>query len=262
MTTTTLTVERRGHILMMGFNRPEKRNAMTLDTYRELAAAYGELDRDPELWCGVLYGVGDHFTAGLDLTQWAPVFAAGKWPDIPASSIEPFGLDESRRCRKPVVVAARGVSFTVAIELMLAADMRVAAPDTRFGQIEVKRGFYPCGGATVRLAQEIGWGNAMDLILTGREFSGEEAQRLGFVQRLVPAAQVLDTAVALAEEICRQAPLGVQAALKLARVARVKGDEAGLKAMLPDLVPIMKTEDAREAVRAFGEKRAPVFTGR
>ena len=108
----------------------------------------------------MLFGHGEHFTAGLDLPQWAPVLAQGRLADLPEGGIEPFGLDESRRCRKPIVVAAQGVSFTVAVELMLAADIRVAASDARFAQLEVLRGFFPCGGATVRLMDEIGWGNA------------------------------------------------------------------------------------------------------
>jgi enoyl-CoA hydratase/carnithine racemase len=261
-TESQLTVERRGHVLLMGFNRAAKRNAMSVDLYTELALAYGELHKNPELRCGVLFGHGEHFTAGLDLTQWAPIFAQGKWPDLPAGGVEPFGIDEAHRCAKPIVVAARGCSFTVAIELMLAADIRIAAPDTRFGQLEVQRGFYPCGGATVRLMQDIGWGNAMKVILAGQEFSGEEAHRMGFVQELAPADQVLERAIAQAEMIAKQAPLGVQAALKLARIARTKGDVAGLAAMLPELVPIMRTEDSKEAVKAFGERRPPVFVGR
>lgn len=262
MSESKLTVERRGHVLLMGFNRAAKRNAMDVDLYNELALAYGELHSNPELRVGVLFGHGDHFTAGLDLTQWAPIFAEGRWPELPAGGIEPFGIDEAHRCRKPIVVAAQGCSFTVAVELMLAADVRVAAPDTRFGQLEVQRGFYPCGGATVRLAQEVGWGNAMKIILGGQEFSGEEAHRMGLVQRLAPAAKVVEAAIAEAEMIAKQAPLGVQAALRLARIARTKGDVAGLAAMLPELVPVMQTEDAKEAVKAFGERRAPVFVGR
>lgn len=262
MSEAKVTIERQGHLLLMGFNRAAKRNAMDVDTYRELSLAYGLLDRDPELRCGVLFGHGEHFTAGLDLTQWAPVFAQGQWPLLPEGGIEPFGIDESRRCSKPVVVAARGVSYTVAVELMLAADIRIAAPDTRFGQLEVQRGFYPCGGATVRLMQNVGWGNAMKIILGGQEFSGEDAYRMGLVQQLAPAAEVLAAAIAQAETIARQAPLGVQAALRLSRIARTQGDVAGLAAMLPALMPIMQTEDSKEAVRAFGERRAPVFVGR
>jgi enoyl-CoA hydratase/carnithine racemase len=257
-----LTVERRGHVLLMGFNRPHKRNAFGLDTYRALARAYGELDRDPALRCGVLYGHGEHFTAGLDLTAWAPELAQGRMPTLPDGAIEPFGLDERRRVSKPIVVAACGVSFTVAVELMLAADVRVAASDCRFGQLEVRRGFFACGGATVRLYQEIGWGNAMDVLLSGREFSADEALRWGFVQQVCPPGEQLARALAIAEGIATAAPLGVQASLQLARVARRDGAQAGIAALVPMLTQVMASEDAAEAVRAFGERREAVFRGR
>ncbi len=262
MTPPKLTLERRGHLLLMGFNRPEKRNAFDVDTYLALAAAYGELDRDTELRCGVLFGHGAHFTAGLDLAQWAPVLAQGKFVDLPDGSIEPFGLDESRRVRKPVVVAAQGVSYTVAMELMLAADVRVAADDCRFAQLEVLRGFFPCGGATVRLTQEIGWGNAMRYLLTGDEFGAAEALRMGFVQQVVPPGEQLDAAIAIAERIAAAAPLGVQAVLASSRLVRTQGDVAALAALFPALTPIMASEDAREAVQAFVERRQAAFQGR
>ena len=262
MSSPPLTIERRGHVLLIGFNRPEKRNAFSLDSYRALAAAYGELDRDPELRCGVLFGHGAHFTAGLDLAAWAPELALGRMPELPEGAIEPFGLDEQRRVSKPVVVAAAGISFTVAVELMLAADIRVAASDCRFGQLEVRRGFFPCGGATVRLFDEIGWGNAMDVILSGREFGAEDAHRWGLVQRVCAPGEQLAVALAIAEDIARAAPLGVQAALRLARTARRAGSEAGIAALFPALHSVMASEDAAEAVRAFGERREAVFQGR
>jgi enoyl-CoA hydratase/carnithine racemase len=257
-----LQVERRGHLLLIGFDRAAKRNAFTVAGYRALALAYGELDRDPELRCGVLHGLGAHFTAGLDLTEWAPVLAEGRMPELPADAIEPFGLDESHRLSKPLVVAAQGVSFTVAIELMLAADVRVAASDCRFGQLEVRRGFFACGGATVRLWQEIGWGNAMDVLLSGREFSADEALRWGLVQRVVAPGEQFDAAIGIAEGIARAAPLGVQASLRLAREARVRGSEAGIAALFPALHEVLASDDAAEAVRAFGERREPRFSGR
>jgi len=259
---TALTLERRGHLLLMGFNRVAKRNAFGLDTYRELALAYGELDRDPTLRCGVLFGHGPHFTAGLDLTAWAPELAQGRMPVLPEGAIEPFGLEEHRRVSKPVVVAASGVSYTVAVELMLAADIRVAAEDCRFGQLEVRRGFFPCGGATLRLFQEIGWGNAMDVLLSGREFSASEAHRWGLVQQVCAAGEQFDRAIAIAEGIARAAPLGVQATLRLARTARREGPVAGIAALFPALGSVMASEDATEAVCAFGERREPVFHGR
>lgn len=262
MSETPLTVERRGHLLLLGFNRPAKRNAFGIDTYHLLAEAYGTLDRDPELRCGVLFGHGEHFTAGLDLTQWAGQLAQGKLADLPASSIEPFGLDESRRLRKPMVVAAEGISFTVAVELMLAADIRVAANNARFAQLEVKRGFYACGGATIRLVQEIGWGNAQRYLLTGDEFSGAEAWRMGLVQELTEPGQALPRAIEIAQRVAAAAPLGVQASLASSRLARVEGDRAALARLYPDLSPIMHSEDAHEALRAFGERRQAVFKGR
>jgi enoyl-CoA hydratase/carnithine racemase len=210
----------------------------------------------------VLFGHGEHFTAGLDLPQWAPVLAQGKLADLPEGSIEPFGLDETRRCRKPIVVAAQGVSFTVAVELMLAADMRVAASDARFAQLEVLRGFFPCGGATVRLMQEIGWGNAQRYILTGDEFSGDDAYRMGFVQQLVKPGRQLEAALEIAEKIAAAAPLGVQAALASSRLARNAGNRVALEALMPALPAMMQTEDMREAVLAFTERRQAVFKGR
>jgi enoyl-CoA hydratase len=257
-----LTVERRGHVLLMGFNRPQKRNAFDVDTYQALAAAYGELDRDPELRCGVVFGHGEHFTAGLDLPQWAPVLAQGTPLPIADGSLDPFGLDESRRCRKPVVVAAQGVCFTVAVELMLAADIRIAASDARFAQLEVLRGFFPCGGATVRLMDEIGWGNAQRYLLTGDEFSGPDAYRMGFVQHLVEPGRQLDVALEIAEKIAAAAPLGVQASLASSRLARREGPRTALEALMPSLPAMMATEDMREAVLAFTQRRQAVFTGR
>lgn len=261
MNESKLTVERDGHILLMGFNRPEKRNAFDVDTYRALSAAYGELDRDPDLRVGLLFGHGEHFTAGLDLPQWAPILAEGKLADLPEGGIEPFGVDESRRLRKPLVIAAQGVSFTVAMELMMAGDIRVASRTARFAQLEVQRGFFPCGGGTVRLMQEIGWGNAMRYLLTGDEFSGEEAYRMGFVQDLTEPGEQFDAALKIARTIANAAPLGVQAALASSRLARIHGDKTALEALMPALPAMMKTEDMLEAIAAFTEKRAPVFKG-
>src|SRR5690606_5669945 len=119
---------------------------------------------DPDLRCGVLYGCGDHFTTGLDLPRWADSFAAGRFVQVPEGGIDPLGL-EGKRLSKPLVIAVHGWCLTVGIELLLACDIRVAARNTRFGQIEIKRGIYPVGGATARMPREIGWGNAMRYLL-------------------------------------------------------------------------------------------------
>src|SRR5579885_258302 len=140
-----LTTEVRGHVLHIGLNRPEKRNAFDVDLYHQLASAYGRLDGDADLRVGLVYAHGEHFTAGLDLPQWTPHFAAGRWPELAAHERDPFGLDQSKRVSKPLVFALYGICFTVAIELALAGDVRIAAEGARFGQIEVRRGIYACG---------------------------------------------------------------------------------------------------------------------
>lgn len=257
-----LSVEKNGHVLCMGFNRPQKFNAMDVATYQQLAAAYGRLNSDDDLRCGLLFGHGEHFTAGLELDKWASVFARGGFPDIGVGGIDPFGLNAGKRLQKPLVVAAHGISFTVGLELMLAADVRVAAEDVRFGQIEVKRGIYPVGGATIRFVQNIGWGNSMRYLLTGDEFGADEAYRMGLVQEVVAAGEQYDKALEIAERIARQAPLGVAATLANARLALDSGERVASERLLPDLVPLLHSEDAKEGVQSFLERRTAVFKGR
>ncbi|HET6490877.1 MAG TPA: crotonase/enoyl-CoA hydratase family protein [Syntrophales bacterium] len=261
MTSGKITVERKGHVLLMGLNRPEKMNAFDVEMYLDLAAAIGELERDRELRCGLLFAQGKHFTAGLELPKWAPFFSKAKLPDLPAGACDPLGLDETKQVGKPMVMAAQGICYTIGLELMLAMDIRVAASDTRFGQIEVRRGVYPIGGATVRLHQEIGWGNAMRYLLTADEIPAAEALRLGLVQEMTETGRQFDRALEIAETISRQAPLGIQATLASARRARTEGERAAIKRLLPDLMPIMKSDDAAEGIRSFIEKREARFKG-
>ena len=152
-------VEKRGHVLLMGLNRTQKMNAFDLDMFKELAIAFGQLNDDPDCRCGLLYANGKHFTAGLDLSQWAPVLEeTGLFPPLPDGAIDPRGLEAEKRVTKPVVMAVQGVCFTIGFELLLAMDIRVAASDTRFALLEVKRGIYPTSGGTIRLHRAIGWG--------------------------------------------------------------------------------------------------------
>ena len=258
---TRITVETRGHVFLMGLNRPEKRNAFDLTMYEELARAYGELDRNPELRCGVLFAHGEHFTAGLELDKWASVFSGGTWT-IPDGCIHPLGIDLVARCRKPVVMAIRGRCYTIGFELLLAQDIRVASTDARIALLEVKRGIYPVGGGTVRLFREIGWGNAMRYLLTGDEITGAEAHRLGLVQELTEPGKELDRAIEIATDISKRAPLGVMAALASARISEAEGLRAALARLIPDLIPIMGSEDALEGMMSFMERREANFKGK
>jgi len=257
-----VTVEIRDHVALIGLDRVDKRNAFDLEMYRALAAAYGELHRNPDLRCGVLFAHGDHFTGGIDLAEWAALLRRGRFPDLPEGAIDPLGLDAGNRLRKPVVMAVQGICLTIGIELLLATDVRVAAANARFGQIEVKRGIFPAGGATVRLMQEVGWGNAMRSLLTGDEFNAAEALRLGLVQEVVEPGKELARAVEIAQTVAAQAPLGVQATLASARLARTQGEVAALRRLLADLAPLMSSEDAAEGLRSFTERRAAKFKGR
>ncbi len=256
-----VSVDQDGHILVMKLNRPEKLNAFDLDMYRELSLAYGELHRNPDLRCGVLAAEGKHFTSGLDLVAWAPHFGKGSFPELPADGIDPLGLDEGNRLCKPVVMAAQGLCLTIGLELLLATDIRVAAADTRFAQIEIKRGIYPVGGATVRLIQEIGWGNAMRYLLTADEISAEEALRFGLVQELTEPGRPVERALVIAATIAAQAPLGVMATLASARLTRARGEKAAIERLLPDLMPMMESEDLKEGVQSFIERRDAKFKG-
>jgi len=260
MSTGTVQLERRGHVLVMGLDRVAKRNAFDLPLWDALARAYGELDRDPELRVGVLHALGEHFTGGLDLPSWAPVFTSGKFA-IPDGGLDPLGLS-GPRLRKPVVCAVQGICYTIGIELLLATDVRIAARSTRFGQIEIKRGIYPVGGATIRFPREVGWANAMRWLLTGDEFDAAEALRIGLVQEVVDAGAPLDRALALADVIAAQAPLGVYATLASSRAALPTAEAGAAQRLLPDLQPLMTSEDMQEGLRAFMQRRAGNFTGR
>jgi enoyl-CoA hydratase len=259
MSTGRIQLERRGHVLLIGLDRAAKRNAFDLALWDALCRAYGTLDRDPELRVGVLHALGDHFTGGLDLPQWAPVFASGKFP-IPDDGVDPLGLVS--RVGKPIVGAVQGICLTIGIELLLATDIRVAARSTRFAQIEIKRGIYPVGGATLRFPREVGWANAMRWLLTGDELDATEAHRLGLVQDVTEHGEQLARAVAIAEVIATQAPLGVYATLAAARHALADNEATAAARLLPDLAPLLASDDMQEGLRAFAERRAGEFRGK
>jgi enoyl-CoA hydratase/carnithine racemase len=254
-----ITIERHGHVLLMGLDRVAKRNAFDLKMFGELALAYAELDRDDELRCGVLFAHGDHFTGGIDLAEWAPVMARDD-SRLPDGALDPLGIS-GPRLTKPVVIAVQGICLTIGIELMLAADIRIAASSTRFAQIEVKRGIYPAGGATIRFPREVGWGNAMRYLLTGDEFDAAEACRMGLVQEVVAVGKQRERAVEIAERVAEQAPLGIRASLASARVA-IDHEAEAARRLRPDLAPLLASEDAREGLQSFLERRQARFTGR
>lgn len=256
-----ITVQRDGHVLLIGVNRPEKRNAFDLATIEQLGAAYDRLGAERELRAAVLFGHGDHFSAGLDLAEVGPAVAEGGPPALAGPGrYDPFGV-WAEQVPKPVVMAVQGIAFTLSIELALASDIVVAADDVRFCQLEIARGIMPFGGATFRAPAQLGWGNAMRFLLTAEEFGAEEAVRIGLVQEVVPAGSQLERATEIARVIATQAPLGVQATLANARVARAAAERAAVEQLRESVPRVLRSADAAEGVRSFLERRAGHFTG-
>ncbi|MEX1079309.1 MAG: crotonase/enoyl-CoA hydratase family protein [Homoserinimonas sp.] len=258
--TTRITVERDGHLLLIGFDRAEKRNAADFQLLQELSLAYGELERDPELRAGLVFAHGDHFTSGLDLADVAPRIDADGLNIVPDGGIDPWQVSGLPRT-KPVVIAVQGTCLTLGIELILASDIAVAAAGTTFGQIEVTRGILPFGGATLRFPQAVGWGNAMRWVLTGDMFDAAEAHRIGLVQEVVDDGKQYDRGLELARRIAAQAPLAVQATLANARQAIT--DRAGAAAALQrELVRLAGSEDAQIGMESFATRTPAEFVGR
>lgn len=262
-----VTTERRDHVFLIGLDRAAKLNAFDRQMLRELAEALTEYEEDDNLWCAVLYPTGPNFTSGLDLADVGPAVAGGEVlfaPDL----VDPLSMTGRPRS-KPLIHASRGWCLTIGTELALASDICIAEQGTRFGQIEVKRGIMPFGGATMRLHQIAGWGNAMRYLLTGDIFDAEEAYRIGLVQQVVEASEeedgedrLLTAALEMATRVASQAPLAVQASWESADITRRKGFDAALEVIMDQTRALMQSEDAAEGMQSFVERRDAVFKGK
>jgi enoyl-CoA hydratase/carnithine racemase len=248
------------HIFAIGIDRPQKLNGFSPKMLSELAEAFTAFERDDSAWVGLLFAEGGNFTAGLELDKVAPVMKE-RGAVFPVGSIDPLSLRPPLRS-KPLVCAVQGICFTLGIELMLAADIVIAADDCRFAQLEVQRGIMPAGGATIRMVERAGWGNAQRYLLTGDEFGAAEALRLGLVQEVVPAGTEKECAMAFAHKICEQAPLAVRASLASSHLAVAHGPHAAIREFNAQQAKLMASADAAEGVRSFIERRKAQFVGR
>ncbi|MCO1772298.1 crotonase/enoyl-CoA hydratase family protein [Pseudomonas aeruginosa] len=255
-----VTREQRGHLFLIGLDRAGKRNAFDSHMLTDLALAFGEYERNDEARCAVLFAHGEHFTAGLDLMELTPKLASGGF-QYPADGIDPWGVSKPRRT-KPVVLAVQGTCWTAGIELVLNADIAIAASNTRYAHLEVLRGIPPSGGSTVRFTQAAGWTNAMRYMLTGEEFGAAEALSMRLLTEVVEPGQELARAIEYAERIAKATPLAIKATLQSAFQARDEGDDAALSKLNELLFSLIKSDDVREGVMAMMQKREPVFKGR
>lgn len=259
--TSYITTEKRGHVLLIGLNRPDKLNSFNPAMIAELARAYTLLAEDKQLRCGVLWAEGSDFTAGLDLPAIAkhmPKILLK--PFIPRGCIDPWGVNR-KVCPKPIVTAVQGRCYTLGIELLLAGQVTVVAESAQFNQYEVSRGLFPFGGGTVRWPQAVGLNNAYRYILTGDWFSAQDAYRMGLVQEVVPDGQQLSKALEIAEKIAEQAPLGVQAILQSTRLAQAKGSTVALAKIKWQILRLFLSKDAQRGVAAFKNRTTATFEG-
>jgi enoyl-CoA hydratase/carnithine racemase len=257
------------HVALVTLDRPERANTFDPPMLRDLAAAWRKLAADPEVRCVVLTGTGDRvFSGGMDMRTTIPAaqaFARGERVDAEAfeglravgtAMLVDFDLGV------PLVCAVNGHARAGGFDLMLASELRVAVPHATFALEEVAIGLYPTGHATVLLPRQIGWVHAHELLLTGRPIDATRALGLGLVNRVVEPRALLPAAFELADAIAANAPLAVRETRRGVRTllglpladAYTRQEQIG-KAL-------RRTEDAREAQRAFVEKRRPVFRGR
>lgn len=254
----TIRTETHDHILKIIIDNPAKKNSFSPLMMDLLSDALTELHNNDSYWVGVICAEGRDFTAGLDMPKFFGPNAEKR--NIKEDNVDVFGL--SKRCRKPIVTATQGIVYTVGIELMLAGDIVVAADDSRFCQMEAKRGIAPLGGAHFRYLSRAGWGNAMYHLFLCDEFNAQRAREIGLVQEVVPAGQQVARAMELAAIIARNAPLGIQVTKEAAAKYAEQGEAAAIACIPAIRDRVLKSADAREGIQSFIERRPAVFQGR
>jgi len=261
-------VEKDGHIAWLIFNRPEKRNTMTLEFFAGLTKLFPEFDEDPDVRVIVIKGEGKSFSAGLDLIE-----AAGFFSDAPTADSREKNrrsilqaqesMNVIEKCRKPVIAAVHSHCIGAGVDLIAACDIRMASKDAIFAVRETRMALIADLGTLQRLPHIIGQGWFRELALTGRNFTADEALKIGFITHLCEDKDSLyEEAGKLASEIAECSPLAVQGTKDVLLYSRDHGVYPGLEYAAQKNAAVLPCEDVIEAVQAFMQKRAPQFKGK
>ena len=253
---TTILVENREHVGLVRLNRPEARNALNHLLLKELMEALETFDADPQIGAMVITGDERAFAAGADIREMADASVVEM---LTKGMIDTF--DRIRRVKKPIIAAVSGFSLGGGCELALSCDMIVASETARFGQPEITIGVIPGAGGTQRLTRAVGKAIAMEMVLNNRTLKAEEALHLGLVNRVVPVDRYLEEALQLAAEIAARAPLAVRLGKEAVNAAFELSLSEGLNAERRSFYALFASQDQKEGMKAFLEKRKPEWKG-
>ena len=245
------------HIALIRLNRPKELNALNLQLMQELKQSLYESDNNNDVRCIIITGNEKAFAAGADIKQMKN-----------ANAIDMFNRDQFetwdqiRKTKKPVIAAVSGFCLGGGNELAMTCDMIVASETAKFGQPEIKIGIMPGAGGTQRLARAVGKALAMEMVLTGKFISADDALKAGLINKVVPVEVYLDEAVKLAKEIAQQSPIAVRLAKESVLKAFESGLQEGLYFERKNFYMCFASEDQKEGMNAFVEKRKPEFNGK
>lgn len=249
--------EQRGRIALLTINRPEARNAVNGAVANGMEEAIDRLEADDEVWVGILTGTGPVFSAGADLKAIAEGTAAQMQTQRGG-----FAGIVRRERHKPIIAAVNGPAYAGGCEIVLSCDLVVASTEAKFGIPEVKRSLVAAAGGLFRLPRALPKNVAMELALTGDPIDAQRAYELGFVNRLSEPGALIDTAIALAEQITANAPLAVRASRQIVLDGMLAEDDEAWRITNSAFASVAASEDFGEGPRAFIEKRAPQWKGR